>query len=518
MKQILSSGLLFVDLVSEKPEIYYKGNARFSNYLGSFLSILVLMLGFSALISFSLEIIQRQTPEIVMTQEYMKSPQLLFDEHKFFAFGIMKADAVVIQDMDKKMDVYLAYTISDGANKEDPVIDTRIELISCQNSKRFHVLNKKLGNADNLFYNPRVNYFCLPDELPNPIQNSWGDPYFLTYKVFAYLKYIDGDLIKELELMYLHTLSTDFYFDGNKIDQPAQMSINSQLIVSGIEVYKDLNIYYQLVDYTTDYGYVFEEKKTLNTYILNKIALDTNLRTSENMLFYMKLTLLNVKQNYKRRYTKLQTTLANVGGMIKFLLVSAQIISYLFRFIVFETIIDPIFRNEEFKYKEYRNIIRGELGSQIHSFKRNEIHFTADKFIDDNKNKMVTNTAMLNETHNNLININDKKRNSTIKKSKDGICKKLFCRSKDINLIIDKYKKSLSFAKLIQLQQDVYKIKKVLLNEHQEVLFKVTNGNIKTKKRLLDKQMVRDAYLHTSRSNEDKIGNNLMKLLKQLYQ
>jgi hypothetical protein len=49
----------------------------------------------------------------------------------------------------------------------------------------------------------------------------------------------------------------------------------SQLYISGINMYKDINIFYNKVDFITDYGYVFEESIKQESYNLQETTIDT---------------------------------------------------------------------------------------------------------------------------------------------------------------------------------------------------------------------------------------------------
>jgi hypothetical protein len=451
-----------IDLISENVSLYHNGSTKFKNSVGAYLSLLVLLIGFSAIINFVIETTSRKKPEISTSEEYMIDPKFFLNETNLFAFAVMKENAAVIEDQKKKFDVYMTYTVSNGSNKEHPVVDTRIELISCADSSRFKRLSKSMQNkGEDLLYNPLSNYFCLPDELPDPIRFTWGDPFFATYKIFVVLKQINPEILDEMKLIYLHILSSDNYFDGNLINNPVNSIINSQLIVSGVNLYKDLNLYYKKVDFITDYGYVFEEAIKEESYYLERLALDTNLRTSDNILFYMKLTVQKVKEIKYRRYTKLQTTLANVGGIIKFLFTVAQIVGMAFAFKVYENIINPLIKTKSMKMQKLiRNVQENfkiiNENTYNNFFKIDDRTIISKASLDNSKPEMMTNQKIK-------------------KKSNESILSKIFCISKSINTIKFTLRKLLSVKKLIKIGQDIKILKNILLNENQQLVFKLMN-------------------------------------------
>jgi hypothetical protein len=491
----LKKNLKNVDLISENVSLYHNQSTKYKSSIGSYLTLVVLALGFSAIVNFAVEIISRKKPEISTSEEYMTDPRFYLNDTNFFAFAVMKENAAVIQDQKNKFDVYMTYTISDGSNKKTPVIDRRIELVSCANSSRFNLLSKNMNNtAENLLYNPLSNYYCLPDQLPDPIRFTWGDPFFTTYKIFVVVKEINPEILDEMKLLYLHTLSSDNYFDGNQIDNPVNFIINSQLIVSGIQLYKDLNIYYKKVDFITDYGYVFEEAVKKESYYLDQLSLDTNLRTSDNILFYMKLTVNKVKEIKYRRYTKLQTTLANVGGIVKFLFTVAQIVGMGFAYKIYEHVFYPLINSKEYKLLTYSTNIKENLGFKTVNINNFFSNPNTEKPINlDDSRATLTRTLRIN------------------KKINDSLLNKIFCLSKSINKFKFDLRNLLSIKRIIKMGQDVKNLKNILLDNNQQLVFKLINNEGTHNKLTLEKFKV---ALNTLKNDNNPISQKMVEALK----
>ncbi len=72
-----------------------------------------------------------------------------------------------------------------------------------------------------------------------------------------------------------------------------------------------------LVDYITDVGIIFQDYQVLKSFYINNISYQNfNDRTGNNELLYLRITLNHLKKNFHREFQKIQTSLANIGGIL----------------------------------------------------------------------------------------------------------------------------------------------------------------------------------------------------------
>jgi hypothetical protein len=307
--------------------------------------------------------------------------------------------------------------------------------------------------------------------------NSRGDP---TNKVFQFLISIKNptkELQDELSLLYYHILSTSNYFDGLQAN-PEKFIIDSQLLTGNPSMRKDAIYYYNLVTYITDSGIIFENTDTINSYSLGSISVDTNMRGSDNIIFYLRLTLNKIQTFYSRRYSKLQDTLAKIGGINKAINIVLGWIVLLFRHVYIENIIYPNFSKKK---------------------------LNLNRVVATNHKNLKQNTYRLNETAKFSFTVSDK--------IKDGFWKKFFCKSKKLNDAEKKMKKTLNLFSIMKLSNDFDKMKKIILNKDQNFVFENLNleDDYKVTK-INDIEELFKAY-ENLKSSDDFVSNNMKTIL-----
>jgi hypothetical protein len=372
------------------------------------------------------------------------------------------------------------HTISDASNSNNPVIDTLVPLIPCNESVRLLSLNKTI-NVNTLFYGPIYYYYCLPDHLQDiPLRNSWGQSFFHVYKIFIGLKNLNKELLDELGLVYYHILSTNNYFDGSKVD-PTNRIVDSQLITSGANIKKDINYFYNLISYITDNGVIFENFENNESYNLGSITIDTNLRGPDNLIFYLKLSLNKIKLIYNRRYTKFQDVLAKIGGINKSIFSIAWMFAYLFRYVYIEEMILPFFvKNNKFMEKMIQNI----------------------KFSSPKTNSFILSKGNTSYSYP-VKNI----------KIRDSCFKKMTCRSQKLKDTEAQYKKAINFVSILNLVFDMKKLKTIIFSKEQLFIFEnlITSTNCSLKKNENYEDL--NKIYNKVKTGEDPISKNMVFLI-----
>lgn len=129
-------------MLSEPVRMYYQNSSTFINPLGAMFTLIVLIFGTVSFFYFFAEMVEKAKPLIILNQEYASFPHVKLDEKFFFSVGIMGYNAKRIQNIHQKINTYMLYTITNGTNKQQPMIDERIEMIPCSQSERFKNYNK----------------------------------------------------------------------------------------------------------------------------------------------------------------------------------------------------------------------------------------------------------------------------------------------------------------------------------------------------------------------------------------
>ena len=154
--------------------------------------------------------------------------------------------------------------------------------------------------------------------------NENGKPCLSPDEVDKYMNYIFLDL-RILNANIDHTK-----------EYPVQYEILGQRVPLSNTVFKRIQFYINTVDYSTDYGYIFESIDTIHINQFNYYSLDIDLKKYEDpsdISYYKLFAIINFMNNpfiysYKRTYMKAQTLLANIGGIIKGVTIISQILIF----------------------------------------------------------------------------------------------------------------------------------------------------------------------------------------------
>ena len=124
----------------------------------------------------------------------------------------------------------------------------------------------------------------------------------------------------------------DVYFDHNDKNQFAKPFIYTDTIQTSISIYKRIFYSFKIVDYYSDENFIFTDN-SLNSYVTiadYKEAVDLrplNSTTIPNSFMVISFSNYIRKQVFYRRYYKAQNMIADVGGIIKAILLMATLIN-----------------------------------------------------------------------------------------------------------------------------------------------------------------------------------------------
>ena len=97
-------------------------------------------------------------------------------------------------------------------------------------------------------------------------------------------------------------------------------------------IFKNYFLNLKEINYKTDYGFIFEDFETKKFFSYDSSFLDvtmanTGIPTAGQNLGYIWIKSANIVSNYSRAYIKGQAVMANIGGIIKAIMLMAKIVS-----------------------------------------------------------------------------------------------------------------------------------------------------------------------------------------------
>jgi hypothetical protein len=416
-----NSVVTFLDMFSITGNVKIQGMNTYSYRLSMTLSLICLISIITISFYFVIFFFQRSSSLIMFNMDSMEYPLNNLTEFPF-TFQLYDSYGRLIPDQDKYF--YLSckfwkYKVTKDENNQPKIINdlTDIQLQRCD-------INKHFGNFQKFYSDvPDLNTkYCLPPNSHNlTLYGFYGDVVngfsFLSLFVHRCINGVDGrsdcyDINKIDEALVTVHLEVSFMnsdIDHSNPKDPRVMVRKTTTHQMSSSIYRKISKYFAPVQYSSDYGYIFEDKFNLYfpTHESDEIEYDFR---KEGVVkgSFSTLTFVNSSKThkYKRSFAKLQALFANIGGIINGINVIARIINYilsrnLINFVLFES----AFKSSNVECKNIKEKIKGILVKSIENRNKN-VQF----------NESLKNFNKSHETSINVCNINKSIRNPEAKK------------------------------------------------------------------------------------------------------
>jgi hypothetical protein len=345
------------DIYGHSLNLHLFGKDKYKTFIGSIFGIVSLMLMVAISVYFLIDLFQRKSMTIVFNEDNSKIPSNnLTDTPFMMTLGDMNGKVLEPEGLywfDVKMLNYRRYDTGNGTTQFRLDI-VPIQLEKCDLTKHF------LDKADWFKKFQVSTYYCIPPGKNNlTIFGKYGD----TINGWSYLSiwvnrcnpklghkclndtYIDNVLANT----FLTSNFLSYGINHYNITSPSSIKVETTIFQLSNTLIK--NYYYNIrqVVYDTDYGFIFEDHQIENFYTYQSQTIDVNLKsvgvpTIGPNIGYIMIRNVDAVSYYNRAYVKGQAVMANIGGIIKAVMVIAQIISdFITRRMMFLDISNRIF-------------------------------------------------------------------------------------------------------------------------------------------------------------------------------
>jgi hypothetical protein len=440
-----------VDLIGNRIGFKIENSFYFKSVFGGTLTIILAMVSISTLVNFGLPLFTRTNPKVTSTNSYEELPYINLTTNFPLAVNVVKRGAIPLENFESYYNItMISYNtkMNDGLPK---VTLTPINMRICKEEDfqgRLSQFNK-IANPVNF-----SQYFCLPSNQNLEIYGVIGTTN-VNYLALLINKCTNGsqiickkdeEITSQFQNLFIQYISSDYYFDSKNNTLPGQIYFKSTNIPITSDFYKRTYFYYQNVEYSTDGGYIFESEEKLNYYHLDsykeQIFFTKSAAFTPYTLSEITITLNPIKTVYFRSYYKLQQLAADMGGIIKAILI-------VFNFV---------------------NSIVGKFNLQKKTLNDLKLENVLPAKINHNKsiekisiNKNITISPIINRKPN--LDIYAYSKSINFKKAKSN---KVF---KNTNCVIKNFNSALDIRMYIYLLNEFHHMKNILLDSPQLIIF-----------------------------------------------
>ena len=307
--------------------VTFKGGLVYSTLLGKIMTLAIIICSVGAFVYFGVNMMQRFSPQTILAQKYSNDPAYsnLTKETFFLSFGMRNFDSGIISSDETFFTPTLKVMLRSKIDNTSSSINVTLG----------HCNNSDIPDSDDLkdyfSTNPISNMWCVKDYFPLEMQGSLDSDYY---------KYISLSIHKcnasktpncksDLEIddffnnneFFMHY--TTYAVDPLNYRHPMNLHGNFYAIPTNNITKSLVFIMFSHLQIKTDDGVVIKDSHfDFGIAKVHDRAYFTP-RTSQQVYVEVRLNLDKVSTIYERTYDKLQQVLANTGGSIKILMILA---------------------------------------------------------------------------------------------------------------------------------------------------------------------------------------------------
>jgi hypothetical protein len=548
----------FVDIFGQSIQLRINKQTKSKTLFGGILSILMFLLLFAFFYYNAQDVIYKTNPQISIEQQINTNFSAInLDKNSFpMSFALTNYGNYPVH-----LPRYFTYSIvlNYGLTTEENLKEIKLNWTNC--TKDFFPLISEY-EYEKLQIN---NYFCIENQNLT-LSGSWNTDYIKFLKLSVMLCHDREDCASNeeiLEFIRKNKLYWNLYFQNTYInpqnsDFPISYNLVNYYKSLRVDSSKIIEVYIRKEKLDSEEGFLLQSKQIHESLSYDYDIFDDGSLDDSQTLVEFSVQVSSNNLIYHRAYMKIQSAIANVGGLSTVLRITFLVVSYIFSVVSRnEIILNSII---EFDLKSTNKIIENKNQSSLKEiFDDKIIIFSNSKFKDSKAN--ITDTCLnLNEIrinkkiifknkqkgladYNNSIlrkieNKNSKSKNDFV--NKKNLLNKTeqkslsfsfieiisafllcgFCRSnyiKNKRKLYDKAYKSVEnffdFTYIIQNINETEKLKLALLEPHQIALFNNTSKELIS----LDEDKMKNHEM-TKQRNFYKNEENLSKLIHDYYE
>jgi len=321
------------DILGVNPQLYVNSEKRKQTDIGGFTSIILIILLILLISYFFLEVFMRNSFSVISHQITDTQPKLNLTYFPL-SLGLVDKNAQLIS-LEGQVRIEADFReISQNYKQEIEKKITVITLEKCNKSVHFQHYSDLIDLNKFPFLE---KFFCLPGYLNNlTLLGNWGDSInpnsIINVNIYKCINNqnnfnISSEICKNETIInanllhvYLNVLYVDFDIDHNDYENPGKPIIRSETFPLSSTTFNIYNVRKKIVKYQTDTGFFFPDTKKKIFFQDEGYNLITNIYSDYylNGLFGKITISLSKKTDIVvRNYLKLQSALANIGGIVE---------------------------------------------------------------------------------------------------------------------------------------------------------------------------------------------------------
>jgi hypothetical protein len=329
----------YFDFLSLKPSMKINKEDRLKSFPFGLLSLLAYLVAFALGIYFINQLLSRSDSAVTTSEIPDLSQNINLSQFPYTISLRSNLGRPVPDDIYSLQSEIWRFYVTNTTGQEELMVDRiKVKHEKCD-------INKHFGKFKYLFQNlPYLSSsFCpIPGENNITLKSVYGanDMIFMqhyfsrclndTKQNRTYCK--EKKFIEEsLESVFISYNFLEYCIDHKNLLSPGSLIVRPEVIPASNTIYSRTWYYISNILYTTDMGLIFEDPHVANYFQVTRYIQIYTLLSSGTVpgsFSLVTMSMFNKSYSYKRSYMKFQSVLANIGGVVKGIVLAIQIISY----------------------------------------------------------------------------------------------------------------------------------------------------------------------------------------------
>jgi hypothetical protein len=328
------------DIFPYQPSMMVNNEMGYKTNLGGVLSI---MLGFVCLLAtgyFGKDLVLKLNPISTVSELYDDHPSLENDK-VLLTLAMGYAGGVPIPELNKMVSFYFGYIDYDGTRKI-PGMYKYYPAVKCYEENERFINNT--NNVKSFLQGLSTEFYCAPKNFTQSLTGRYGRGKFQSWDIqirfcnetVDHVKCKSMDVIKKtLKQVFIGLVLSNNLINPNNYETPIIETYASYIMrASALATRQDM-LFIDKIVFKSDEGFLLETNNTKSTFLVASKESDTIAEDNPQYIFRLLVTLNNNYKEIRRVYMKVQKVAADVGGIIKFLLIIFTYFNYCFSKVYF---------------------------------------------------------------------------------------------------------------------------------------------------------------------------------------
>jgi hypothetical protein len=348
----------YLDVFGYQPKMLINNSSSHKSIFGGLVSFFVFVALAAAVWLLGNEIFYKQKPALIVSTNSDAKPMLteFNDENYVITLGLQMPDyTMYVDESIYSVDVTHISMIR-GENNVVNYITKKYETIRCSKKNITKLYDEYFKFLD------LKNLLCLKNG-SFPLRGSFGNDEF-SFLEFRFKKCQNSTLNKnsckpEAEINkrlaggFFGMFLTDFTVLPTNFEKPTQTFGVNIWTTFSILAYREIWMYYKKVQISSDVGWLAEDKLQEDSFAFNNLREVWDYRDTSETFMNLNIAMGLNRMVYERSYIKVQQILANVGGILKVLLLMGQIVTFYFSKLNFQSfLVNHFYDSEAFTDRE----------------------------------------------------------------------------------------------------------------------------------------------------------------------